>query len=300
MHVRDHLGGIDNKIDLKFWNTISGIQNCLQLSDQDLADGLELTTHDLSKFKREHKALGLRQATNFASGLGLDISSFFKGNVDYKCLAQRYFGNSSNAIPELYLLNAKSKRRTVLSILNYLEKVYGYSKRSQILKNFQLNEAVFLNPDDPIHLNLTLDIAQHLFEINNNESILYNMGTFSILNYKDTIITQDLRDSRTDIESYERMFCDISPRFLEKNYKWEISTADSETIVLKGHPNEELKFQILMEPEKHHLGCIIRSGFIGGMAKLLGNHSKKVYKTQCVAKGDSCCTYHIQIGQKSN
>ena len=67
-----------------------------------------------------------------------------------------------------------------LSILNYLEKVYGYSKRSQILNQFQLNEAVFLNPDDPIHLNLTLDIAQHLYGINKNESILYNMGTFSI------------------------------------------------------------------------------------------------------------------------
>lgn len=287
-------------LDQKLWTSIHQIQNALSMNDHELAEALELTNREFQKSKLNLNSPSIRHVSNLASHLELNLESLFSGNIDFKCLAQRFYGDRSEAIPEQYIQDAKSKRRTVLSILNYIESILGYSKRAMVLKQFQLNEAVFMKPNESIHLNLALDIANYLYNINKNESILYNMGTFSILNYKNTNITESIDEAKNSVEAYERMFCDISPRYLEKNYRWEIASVKNNLMVIKGHPNEQLRQEIKKNPIKHYLGCIIRSGFIGGMANYLNNHPKQVIKYQCVSKGDPFCSYHVEICEKIN
>lgn len=300
MFLQDRVRSVNEPLNLEFWKSINGLQSALGISNTELSEIFSLTEKELFEKRTNNVAPSLRQADNIAKRFNLNLENLFNGSLDLKVIAQQHFGNASEAIPEKYKANAKSKRRTTLNILNFIESSFGYYQRSHLLQKFQLNEAVFLNPDAPIHLDLTLDIANYIYTKNKSDTVLYKMGTYSILNYKNTPITKSLVDSNDEIESYERMFCDISPKYLEKNYQWKIEKTSNSKIVLKGLPNESLKEEILNDPSKHRLGCIIRSGFIGGMSKFVGIRHKKVVKSHCVANGDPFCCYHIDISEKNN
>ncbi|MBC7397767.1 MAG: hypothetical protein H7333_10025 [Bdellovibrionales bacterium] len=278
-----------------FWRTIQHIQSALNLDDPSTAELLELTSEKFIELRDKRKSPAARGVNRFATQMGIGFDSLFTQQVNYKVLAQRFGGDSANAIPEKYLLNANSKRRTVSNILDFVEKSMGYGRRAQILRHFQLNESIFLKPNDPIHLNLTLDIAGYLHQINKNDFLLYKMGTYSVLQYRNTAVTSSLAESTGEVETYERMFCDIVPRFLEKNFRWEIFRVKDSRMILNGHPDEALLREIRAHPEKHRLACVIRSGFLGGMTAYTGAPVRRVMKSHCVSSGHAFCRYHVQL-----
>lgn len=277
-----------------FWNTINRIALTLNLNLEQIAEMMELTPYRLRLLQRYEKEPTVASAMALSKRINVGFESLVLDRIDYKLMAQQYFGDQAS-LPEKYSTNALSRRRTVIPFLDYIEQYFGWAQRALILRKFQMTEGMFADPNAPISVRFAADLTRYLLDYYRNPAMLEHMGWHSARSARQTPFADELSNSETASEVYERAFIEVVPKYFEKNYHWRLIQLDTEGCVVEGVPSAEIK----SDPDAAELlipgVCMLRTGFLSSLPNHAQLASMRVKKTACVAHGDSACRYHIQL-----
>jgi predicted hydrocarbon binding protein len=276
----------------KLWKTIDRVETTLGLNQGQIAEYLGLTIKDYHRSRMAKKKLSVSAAMELSQRLNISFEALITGDLDYRCLAKNYF-SSVSALPEHYQSNAWSRRRTVIGILDAIETLCGWQRRALVMRRFQVNESMFSDPNAPINLNLSLDIANHFYRLGNDTNTLTRFGAHSVLTNRHGVVAKELADTTDYEEFYEKLVQETLPHYVERNYAWAISSTEANVIVISGTPNEILGEEMRKKPELHKPGCHIRGGFLAAAPGLVGLPGLHVRKTACVCDGDPSCEFEL-------
>jgi len=276
------------------WDVIDRIGSTLQLLDHELSDMLQLSDREFEKFRSTKKNLPMTKVFSLAERLDLGFSSIATGKIDYQALSQHYFGNKE-FLPERYATAALGRRRTTLCVLNYIEEMFGWQERLNVLRHFQLNETLFANIDANINFLFASDLCDYLFRYRLSESALSQIGiqTFQSINFSKA--RKELGDCNSVAELYEKMCLDFAPKHLEQNFIYKFSRTGPTRCLLSATPNpileEAFKSKIIGNPATSFL----RLGVVASFSTLFGLPPADVKHVSSIYQGDSEILYEIDF-----
>jgi len=279
------------------WAVVERIRRTLKLSDAEIADMLLITPDDLKNLKERGKDISANRIFSLAERLNLGFDTIMSGQIDYQALHQHFSGNKTY-LPERYQKAALSRRRTTLFILNYIEKNYGWRERLSILHHFQLNEAIFANPDEPISFQFASDLCEFLYRYKLGEAGLAQIGVESFLSANTVQVKQELADCSSVGEIYERMCSTLIHKYFERNFIYRVVKMDHERCTVSATPNSQL---IEMLGSKSIVGnpatAIVRRGIAAAYPAILGLPTASVHQSACVYQGDREIRYEIDFSR---
>lgn len=276
------------------WPTLNQIQKRLGLSDSRMAELLLLSDKTFLSMRGRNKDISVRAAFHLSDVLNVSFESLVDGDIDYVTMAQQFWGNEQY-IPEKYLKGANSKRRTAINLLNYIEDHLGWEQRWRILQRFQMSEAMFKEPDEPINLRFSLDICDWLLKYHRTPEVLFRMGQYSLRTNKDSVMGKELRKARNLREVYELMFSGVAEKYVEKNFIWKVESFLSSECLISGAPTPEAMELIGKGYVCAPSGMWIREGFISAIPGYIGYDSASVERLSCVSNGDPQVKFRVDF-----
>ncbi|MGK5085056.1 hypothetical protein WDW37_17340 [Bdellovibrionota bacterium FG-1] len=276
------------------WQTLNRIQETLSLSDSAMADLMRLTSRDFTNLKTRNVEPLIRSTMALAEVINVGFDSLVTNAIDYVALSRQFFGNECY-IPEKYVYGASSKRRSVVNLLDYVEQRLGWERRLQILRRFQMTEAMFTDPDAPINLRLSVDIGSWVLKQYRNEQLLVEMGRNAVNTHRNSPMGIELQKARNLRELFEMMCEFVLEKYIEKNFKWSIRFHDATTCSIDGVPDRELIPVIGANYINSRVGCLVRTGFMASIPGYLNFPTIEVKKTKCVSAGDGLCRFELDF-----
>lgn len=276
------------------WDTLHRIQSTLGIKRERLAEMLALKPSELERLRRRQKEPLLTSIMSLCQHLNLGIENVTINDIDYLAMSRQFFGEHAS-LPEKYAVYAQSKRRTVVSLLNYVEARFGWQTRAQVLRRFQMTEAMFENPDAPINLRFSVDLCSWLLRFHRDPGVLLDMGANAVRTHLHSPVGHELSSSRNLRELFERMFDSVAEQYIERNFKWTIASADAFAITLRGVPDAELVAKLGTHYMHSLQGCLIRQGFVSSIPAYLGQPNAVVEKRRCVRADHAYCEYWIDL-----
>ncbi len=274
------------------WEIIERIQITLGLEDNFLAEVLNFTPTQLVRNRFALKPLSLVEVERLASALRLSLENLITGSIDYRTLAQHHLGNQTQ-LPEKYLDCALGKRRSNLVILNFIETHLGWKVRASILRHFQMNEAMFANPDAPINIAFGADLLDYLVKYRLDAKLIPQIGKHSFLTTSPAPVRNELIDCKSVSEIYERMCSHIVEKYFEKNFTYQIQKMDSGSCVVIAKPNRLLLDQLGRKKPYKPETEMIRIGIASAYPQILGLPSAQVIQSSSMWEGSSSIRYEI-------
>ncbi len=275
---------------------INGFQNSLNLTDNEMAEKLQLSDLSFQEYLLGKMELPLLSVYEILDEYNICFEAILHNSVDYRALAQQADGNL-NYLPERYQQSANSNRRSAIYMLDYINSKYGYHQRLSLMRKMQLNENHFVNPDALNNIFLPLDICKSLFENGSKEDII-GMGMHFYDYSKESIVAGLIKEARSAPEAYEIMFSGVLEKYVERNFCWRIKSISSETCVLSGKLNSELE-EIGSQIINQHM-CLLRLGFASSITRFINQPNARVKKISCLAKSDKSCDYHVSFATKNS
>jgi hypothetical protein len=276
----------------KLWETIDRISQTLGLELDELSDLLLLTEKQIQTHKQSRIDPSLTSIDHLSLRLNLSLEKIITGNIDYQALAQHQFGNL-NYLPEKYQKCALGRRRANLVILNFIEAHFGWRERASILRHFQMNEAIFADPDAPISIDFGADLLEYLVKYRLKKSLIPEMGKHSFLTTSPAPVKNELIDCKSVSEVYERMCSHIVEKYFEKNFIYQIQKMNRDSCTVIAKPNslllEQLSQKHPFKPETE----MIRVGIASAYPQILGLPSAIVNQTSSMWEGSTAIRYEI-------
>ena len=276
------------------WSVVDRIGRTLKLSDIELADMLSMTGIEFQKFKATKKDVSVDKLFSLAGRLNLSFDSIMSGRVDYQALQQHYLGNKTH-LPERYQKAALGRRRTTLFVLNYIEENFGWEARLAILNHFQLNEAIFADPDEPIGFHFSADLCDFLYKYKLGQDAIAQIGLQSFLSTNTAQVKQELEECTSVAELYEKMCMVLVPKYFEKSFIYKIIRTGKNHCVLTAKPNPLLKELLKQKVIGNPATAMIRVGLAAAYPTILGLPPAKVKQTASIYQGDCDIRYEIDF-----
>ncbi len=251
------------------WDTIHRIGQTLGLSVDILRDMLQITAKEMEKAHLARKDLEAEKIFALAERLNIGFNCIVTGKIDYQALTQHYQGNNE-FLPDRYHQMAFSRRRNTLHALNYVEEVYGWQERLLILRNFQMNEAVFANPDAPISLHFNMDLFEYLNRFKFGDEDMTRLTVHSFMSLDWTAVQNELADCSYAWEIYDRMCGSLLEKYVEKNYDYRILKMDETSCTVEAKPKDSLCDLLGSKTVGNHAVDLVRCGNGSAFPLLLG------------------------------
>jgi hypothetical protein len=274
------------------WEVIHRIQVTLNYNDFQMANMLQLLPTELERARQQKKDLSIKSAMSLSKQLNIGFEALITNQIDYKALVQHQAGNVC-FIPKRYQCSALSRRRTVVNLLNYIEQKFGWEKKISLLRRFQMNESMFLAPNESINLCFSVDLAGEIFKYQKQESTLIEMGIHAANTHRHSPIGTSLSHARAVHEAFEMMFGGLLSEYVEKNFAWKLTKIHQYGCELEGRPNPDLKKDIPESYIQSQAGCLIRKGFIMSIPCYLNMPFATARKLSCVSQGDPSCRFEV-------
>ena len=276
------------------WDTIHRIEQTLGLFDQDLSDKLQLTHKELAKIRETKKEVSADKIFSLAERLDISFNSIVNGKIDYQALAQHYFGNKS-FVPERYASgDAFSRRRSTLFILNYIEKNFGWKERLYVLRNFQLNESIFSNPDLPISFLFASDLCEYLRRYKLDRTSMIQIGVQSYRTVAGPL-KAELANCTNVSEIYERMCGELIQKHFEKNFQYRVLKMNDGNCTISVRPNQMLTDLLETRSVSNPGTELTRLGITVALPTILGLPVAEVKQTASIHDGAKEIRYEIDF-----
>ena len=279
-----------------FWSTLHRISVMLDISYNKIAEMMEMSPARYAALRRTRKDPPVSSAMALGKRLNIGFDALVMNNFDYKVMARQYAGNLID-MPERYVENALSRKRTVITFLDFIEENFGIAQRGLILRKFQMTEAMLADPQELINVRFAVDLTNYLMDYYQNPYLLKHMGQYSAQRNTSHEAIQEFRDVLSAEEIFERAFQGFVPKYLERNFSWRILQMDEKSCIVEGVPTEEF----LATPNAGELlttnVCAIRTGILSYMPNYAKLGSARVEHTECVAQGAHSCKFHIHYDQ---
>lgn len=274
------------------WETIDRISQTLSLEFDELGDLLLLTEKQIHQLKLSKNDPSLTCIDHLSQRLNLSLEKIIKGDIDYQALAQHQYGNLIY-LPEKYQNCALGRRRTNLVILNFIETHFGWRERASILRHFQMNEAMFVDPNAPISIDFGVDLLDYLVKYRLNKNLIPQIGKHSFLTTSPAPVKNELIDCKSVSEIYERMCSHIVEKYFEKNFTYQIQKMNSGSCVVLAKPNSILLDQLSRKQPFKPETEMMRVGIASAYPQILGLPSATVNQTSSMWEGAPFIRYEI-------
>ena len=280
-------------------NTLLRVQSTLCLSDPDFSNYLEVNPQQFETIKAGMKSIPLLAFAKLAERLNLNLEDLYHGRVDYPSLGVR-FRTEPQHLPEKYSAGAGSRFATVINILDYVEEKYGWHKRIETLRHFQMSEDFLSAPERPVNFRFMTHLLTYLDAHVMPETEFFRIGqnTLKILDKSNLLkpsgnpssVPSSIPSSIKD--AYEFFFKDTI-RFIDCNYIYTLEKLTRSSCVVSLKPNPAVSEPMEWKAPGSFGTCIYRAGSLSIVPRYLGKSAAHVLKTKCVHQGETSCEYHL-------
>ncbi len=217
------------------WENLSEIQKTLGLNAKKWAEYLEMSESAWRSIIRS-KNLPLDVAATLSEKLTVDIFDLASKKLDMGAVFSCY--HKLGQLPEKYQAGAFSRARTLLHILDYIERKDGVLRKKIILRKFQIDSGFFCNPENLLNIHFITDLTNYLRTqgYTNNDFIM--MGRHSSQMNTTGPVAKVLREAKSFKNGVEIFFEHVSPLF-DRNYQYKVNRYDHEKIVVSVKAREE-------------------------------------------------------------
>tara|TARA_Y100000590_G_scaffold460914_1_gene621341 strand:+ start:4528 stop:5439 length:912 start_codon:yes stop_codon:yes gene_type:complete len=224
----------------------------------------------------------------------ISVDSLLDDKIDFKALEARMC-QETFTLPEKYTLCPNSKIKTIQQILNYISPSVN---KSHLMKSLQIPFSTLTETNAPVNCLLVHDLFKLIYRKTLNHSIFIELGVNSVISRLDSDFIRMLRDTGSIESSYIYMIENLTS-IIEKNSHYKIHSNDGQTLIVHSSDNTETKEQLKIKSVATHEGCYYRLGFFTAFPAIFGLPLAKVTKNKCILKGDSFCSFEIDISMYS-
>ena len=163
---KNHVTAQERAAAVKISRIIRAARKQLGLNQETIAKQLSISQSALSKLEHGTLIPSAPQWFEFCRTMGIAPESFIGGYIERNRAATLQHGDREGTfkLPKKYCANRGSKVRAVLPFLNYLKNVLGEKKQRELIKSFKVDPDFFVDLDNQISLQFSLDIGRYLIK----------------------------------------------------------------------------------------------------------------------------------------
>ncbi len=264
------------------------------LDTQIWSDQLGMTPQGYGQLRTNPKAVSIDTVLRLSERLDVSFEALITGHIDYSLIAAQQ-GGQPTALPERYATAAFSKRRTSIHLLEYLSKRYSPELKQHILRHFQLNEAVFSDPDAEISVRFLIDLCAYLRNLGFSEDELLAMGAYSVVTNRNTALAEKLASAASPLELHELFTTDVVSKYYERNFEYRILQGSAHTCIIEVRPRQELVQALGTHKPGNPSLCLLRAGSLATLTGYLHLPFSSIREISCTHRGDSACRYELDF-----
>ncbi|MBT3980224.1 MAG: hypothetical protein HOE90_02660 [Bacteriovoracaceae bacterium] len=284
-----------NKAEISFGarSFVKKFQFLAGWNDLEMARILQVGESEFKQILADKKKFPIFAFQEMLNVLNVDFNSAILDSVDYKFLLDSFEGNV-DSLPKYFAKGAFGKKRTVINILDYIEENYGLVYKTSLLREFQLKEHHFSDPEAAINNNFITDLLGSLYERGHDLNEVSKMGEQSYYSNKHGALGKILSQFSTPQEVFACIVEEIIDRF-DRNFDYEIHKMNGELCEIRVRSNSDVA-DIL---EKKNLGnlplSVSKVGVMSTFPMYAGFPKASVNLSKSIHLGDSYCSYHINF-----
>ena len=279
-------------------DTLEHLRAATRIEFQDWYDVLQMRWEDYQDFKVGRSVLPARSLMRVADHFALEFDNILSGKIDFKALTMK-FEEGDETMPGNYLQAAHGRRRTSITSVDFLEARHGWRLRMDVTRKLGVSETALSDPFAPISMQFITDLCSHLHRRQFRAQDFFDMGTYSYVGNKDSLVSKLFSELRTPAEVYELWFTETMKLF-ERNCFYTIKRMGDSSLTL----------DVLSRPDVaadmgvRHLGnehvCSLKAGMFAIQPKYLDLPPATVRETKCVHKGDEVCRFEIDFAHSNH
>ena len=289
---------IPSSLDAKAVDSILRLKSTLSLSEKVISDVMKISSSELHDLVAKKRKIRIDEIARLADHFQFSIRALLDDKIDYECIRQHYLKNTEY-LSEKYVFEARSKKRLLKTVTDYLDRHFHWSIKEELLDYFQIKNIAKSDPDAPMSVYLFEDSLAYLKKRGLSDANIYNIGRMSIETSKDTVFHKVLTAFSTPEEMFACYFEEMVS-FIERNNSYTITKLNPFFCEV-----ESREIQDLLDSHKvdHIAGinrCVYRAGALAAVSQYIGYPESTVTETQCAHRGDAVCRFLIQFRKSVN
>lgn len=274
-----------------FADTLERLRVTARLSQTEWCDLLGVFWQDYQKLKFGEYQIDDKAIDGLASYFQIPASSIIEGQIDFSALALKR-ERPQDTLPEKYQKAAFSRRRSVVTSVDFLESRFGWRLRADALNKLELPESVVQNPYGAISVQCIVDLCTYLKRRGFTTNDFFAMGVYSYEACKDTLLGRVFSELRNPTEIYE-VFITEAMKLFESNCRYTIHRLSPGYVFIEVTSDRDVAAKLKVR----HIGskelCEFKAGLAASIPLFHGLPAAKVREVKCVHRGDSTCLFEI-------
>lgn len=280
------------KLQICLGDTIKRMRKCGKVSQQELADLLSIHQTAVSRVESGQQNLLPWQLQQLSEYFGVRVDAMLAGRVNYWALAERFGLNAP--LPQNYREIAYSRVREVLPLLGFVLDLKGEAARDKMLASFGIEYAAISEPDQPISVQLTLDLFRELLS-----SKILTDGTFQKLidQTRSEAVHGFLHPIYQTHESVLPLIITLvsNAHHYQRNFSYEISGLQKDRLELSIEPTPHMNKVLYRDEVLGDVLCRYRKAYIAQFPKYIGRRPLEVSESECMYHGAERCLYRFEL-----
>lgn len=284
---------IDPEISRLWPSRVEDLRLATGLDHSEWAEVLRLTPSRYAELREGSHKLELASLLSLCEYTHLGIEAFLKGKYDLKIVSERFSGQQ-NLLPERYQVAAFSKRRTALYFLDYIEEKHGWRWRNRVLRNLQVSESVFSEPDAPINVQFLTDMMTYLKDQRFHDREFFQVGLHSRIVNQNAPWALALGRFKDPAQAYESLILDLMSQ-VERNSTYEITQLHEGHCRVESRSIDAVAESLGVKYIGSYEGCRQRAGALACVPGYLHLPYAHVQETLCQHRGDTVCRFEVDF-----
>lgn len=267
--------------------TVEHLQAVTGHSDDNWLDILHVSWKEYYTFRAGQKCISFSSIERLANHFKMPTASILTGRIDFEQIALAHCPKEA-ALDERYSRGAHGRMRSTITSIEFLEKTFGWRLKHDVLRRFNLNEALLQDPFQAVSILLITDICEYLHRRQFTDQDLLMMGVHSFEGNRNTFVGQAYSEMPTFQDAFHAFATTLMPIF-ERNCTYSFEMVDENTGVVNSLSNPDVASELNLK----HLGsaqlCHVKNGIWASLVCYFGLTLPKVTHTKCEHRGDEMC-----------
>lgn len=273
------------------WRNIEALKEAATLNDGHMSIVMGLDEAHFRQLNEFAFDIPLYAAARLSESFNVDIMSLLAGQIDPEAGAL-FFLNGPEALPERYRPAQFSRVRSVLNLLRGVEERCGSDYLERLLRRTQVPRASLHDADASINVHFLNDLTSLLIERGWSREELFSLGQFSFQTHQNSSFGKTMATYGNWKNLFEALVHQHAAAF-DRNYDYRLVHCSDDSVVIEGHPREEVMEGLKTTVFDNEYACLTRMGVMSTIPCYIGLTPAIVRKTKSVARGDEFNRYEI-------
>ncbi len=283
----------NSQLSEKYKDFVRKVQFLLNENDEDMSAHFGFTTKDFNKIMSCGKSFSLFNYQKFLDAMNVDLESVLNDAVDYNTILQQLRADRFY-FPEIYTRAANGKKRTVINILDYIEKSMGTTYKTLLLRKFQLRPYHLSNPDELINNNFIVDLLHILKTSGFSDEQILKTGEQSYDSNKNTDLGRTFAKYKSPSELMPGIF-EEHIDYYDRNFSYKIKKLNNDYCLLDVTQNNDVADSLGKEKIGSSLLSLYKTGVMSSFPKYIGLPNAEVKLLQCAHQNAPTCRYEMKF-----